>query len=73
MGHGKVYAAVNDVLTRVDHIKAHECRYRSQCAPEVSSHLQASLDGTLGGPMDVLHGYTVDLLGWRLLVPLLST
>lgn len=47
----------------------HERSYKAKGVPKVREHLQAFLDGTLDGRVDVLGHGALDLLGWQLQAP----
>lgn len=69
MDHQKFYAAADYIKTRLDHIKGHEGGYKSRGVPKVRAHLQAFQEETLQEPVDVLCGRALDLLDWRIQVP----
>ena len=70
MDRTKFYAAADTLKERHMDVMRHERSYKSKGVPKVREHLQAFLDGTLQGRVDVLGNDALDLLGWQLQAPL---
>lgn len=69
MNRQKLNAAADTLRTRMDVIQR-ERKYKTIGTRKVKAHLQAFLDGTLHGRVDVLCDKALDLLDWRLQMPM---
>ncbi|WP_407543295.1 hypothetical protein Q0M94_26345 (plasmid) [Deinococcus radiomollis] len=69
MDRKKFNAAAETLQKHIDVIQR-ERDYKTVGAPKVREHLQAFLDRTLQGRVDVLCNDALDLLGWRLQMPM---
>lgn len=70
MDRTKFYAAADTLKEHHMDVLRHERSYKTKGVPKVREHLQAFLDGTLQGRVDVLGNDALDLLGWQLQAPL---